>query len=164
MKIVIDTNVVISGTFFGGYPRMIIDAVLDEKLTASATAEIVDEYMEIAHEMITRKQGHFRETLLAAFIGKMELIESHSVIHISRDADDDKFISCAKDSQALYIVSGDKDLLVLEHYDNIQIMTAKEFCEKELCDYTEWRENHLDNSLNVRELSKKAMEFQKKNN
>lgn len=32
---------------------------------------------------------------------------------------------------------------------------------KEPFDYTKWRETHLDNSLNVRELSKKAMEFQK---
>lgn len=40
-----------------------------------------------------------------------------------------KFIGCAKDARALYIVSGDKDLLVIKKYENIQIITAKEFCE-----------------------------------
>ncbi len=40
MKIVIDTNVVISGVFFGGYPRRVLDAVLDGKTSASVTAEI----------------------------------------------------------------------------------------------------------------------------
>ena len=62
----------------------------------------------------------------------MEIIEPISDVKISRDPDDDKFINCAKDAHALYIVSGDKDLLVLEQYDTIQIITAKEFCEKYL--------------------------------
>ena len=53
-------------------------------------------------------------------------------MNISRDPDDDKFIECAKDADALYIVSGDKDLLVIEEYDGIQIITAKEFCDRYL--------------------------------
>lgn len=55
-----------------------------------------------------------------------------SKVKVSRDPDDDKFVGCAKDAKALYIVSGDKDLLVLGHYENIEIVTAKEFCEKYL--------------------------------
>lgn len=55
MKIVIDTNVVISGTFFGGYPRKVIEAVADGTLNACATPEIVDEYEEIVEEMVDRK-------------------------------------------------------------------------------------------------------------
>lgn len=130
MKIVIDTNVVISGVFFGGYPRTVIDAVLDRKLSVFATTDIIEEYLEIAQEMIARKQGLCREELLSAFVEKIKLIETHSDIHVSCDPDDDKFIACAKDSNALYIVSGDRDLLVLGHYDNIQMITAKEFCEQ----------------------------------
>ncbi|MBQ7193170.1 MAG: putative toxin-antitoxin system toxin component, PIN family, partial [Synergistaceae bacterium] len=44
MKIVIDTNVVISGVFFGGKPRMILEAVADRKIFACASAEILTEY------------------------------------------------------------------------------------------------------------------------
>ena len=47
MNIVIDTNVVISGTFFGGFPRRVLEAVVEKKITAFATVEIVDEYNEI---------------------------------------------------------------------------------------------------------------------
>lgn len=54
MKIVIDTNVVISGTFFGGYPQSILRAVVEGKVLASATTEIVDEYMEITERKIGR--------------------------------------------------------------------------------------------------------------
>ena len=42
MNIVIDTNVVISGTFFGGFPRKVLEAVVDKTLSAYATAEIAD--------------------------------------------------------------------------------------------------------------------------
>lgn len=82
--------------------------------------------------MIDRKQGHFDKSILAPLIQSMEIIEPISDIKASRDPDDDKFIGCAKDAHALYIVSGDKDLLVLMQYGNIQIITAKMFCEKYL--------------------------------
>ena len=130
MKIVIDTNVLISGVFFGGFPRKILSAVVSQKITACATAEIINEYEEIVQEMINRKQGHINRAILSPLIQAMEIIEPVTHIGICRDPDDNKFLECAKDSHALYIVSGDKDLLVIEQFENIQIVTAKDFCEK----------------------------------
>ena len=134
MKIVIDTNVLISGVFFGGFPRKVLSSVVEKRITACATTEIIDEYEEIIQEMVERKQGHINKGILAPLFNTMELIEPVSCVEISRDPDDDKFIGCAKDAHALYIVSGDKDLLVLEHYEDIQIVTAKDFCELYLMD------------------------------
>ena len=57
MRIVIDTNVVIQGVFFGSAPRRILSAVVNRELEAVASPEIVDEYQEIVDEMIDRKQG-----------------------------------------------------------------------------------------------------------
>ena len=56
------------------------------------------------------------------------------LLEICRDPDDDKFINCARDAHAMYIVSGDKDLLVVQQFENISIVTAKEFCERYLND------------------------------
>jgi len=58
MKIVIDTNVVISGVFFGGYPQAVLRCVVQGQVIASATTAIIDEYLEITQEMLRRKQGH----------------------------------------------------------------------------------------------------------
>ena len=55
MKIVVDTNVIISGVFFGGAPQRVLNAIVSSKVTACATTEIVDEYLEIVDEMIARK-------------------------------------------------------------------------------------------------------------
>ena len=132
MRIVVDTNVLISGVFFGGMPRKVLSAVINKEIAACATEEIIDEYNEIVSEMILRKQGHLNRDILAPLIGTMEIVESKTKVELSRDPDDDKFLGCAKDAKALYIVSGDKDLLVLEKFEDIEIITAKEFCERYL--------------------------------
>ena len=130
MKIVVDTNVVISGVFFGGFPRRVVEAIVAHEVIAYATPEIIDEYEEIVDEMISRKQGNLRNDILAPFIAELELIAPRSDVKISRDPDDDKFISCALDAKALYIVSGDKDLLDIASYESIEIITAADFCKR----------------------------------
>lgn len=132
MKIVVDTNVIVSGVFFGGYPAKVIKSIISSKVIACATTQIVNEYLEIVEEMINRKQGNIDKNILLPFINILEIIESKSHIEVSRDPDDNKFIECANDANALYIVSGDKDLLVLKKYQDIKIITAKEFCENYL--------------------------------
>ena len=79
--------------------------------------------------MVERKRGHISKDILAPLLNAMELIGPISYVEICRDPDDDKFIEFARDARAFYIVSGDKDLLVLEKYEDIQIITAREFCE-----------------------------------
>ena len=130
MNIVIDTNVVISGVFFGGSPRKVLEAAVGHALSAYATAEIVEEYQEIVEEMIQRKQGTISRSILTPFIQSLHFIDPKTAVTASRDPDDDKFLGCAIDSHSLYVVSGDKDLLVLENYQGIEIITAAEFCQR----------------------------------
>lgn len=130
MKIVVDTNVMISGIFFGGFPQKVLRAIVLNEVTACATTEIIDEYEEIIERMIQKKQGHLNANILTPVLQNLELIETKSIVDICRDPDDNKFLGCAKDAKALYIVSGDTDLLVLENYEDIDIITAKEFCER----------------------------------
>lgn len=130
MKIVVDTNVMISGIFFGGFPQKVLRAIVANKITACATTEIIDEYEEIVERMLQKKQGHLNATILTPVLQNLELIETKSIVDICRDPDDNKFLGCAKDAKALYVVSGDADLLVLKNYEDIDIITAKEFCQR----------------------------------
>lgn len=50
--------------------------------------------------MIERKQGHIKEVILTPLIRAMEIIHSTTYVEICRDPDDNKFLGCAKDSQA----------------------------------------------------------------
>ena len=134
MRIVVDTNVLISGVFFGGFPQKILSASVEGRIRACASMEILNEYQEIIQEMVQRKRGHIDISILNPLIQSMEIIEPVSQIEICRDPDDDKFINCARDAHAMYIVSGDKDLLVIQKFENISIVTAKDFCERYLTD------------------------------
>lgn len=132
MKIVIDTNVFISGIFFRGNPRTIIESIVGGRFDAYVTSEILEEYLEIIDRMLDKKQGKFDKEILSPLFSSLRIIEGGSKIEVCRDPDDDKFIGCAVDAKALYIVSGDKDLLDIGKYKDVQIITAKEFCDKYL--------------------------------
>ena len=132
MRIVVDTNVVISGTFFKGNPRRVLEAIIKSEVDAYATTDIVDEYQGVVRRIIERGVGTFDGSGFIRFIADLNLIESLAEVSVCRDPDDNKFISCAIDADALYIVSGDKDLLDLKEYEGIQMITAADFVEKYL--------------------------------
>ena len=134
MKIVIDTNVLISGVFFGGWPRRVLEGVLWDKFSACANEEIIAEYNDVVEKMLMRKQGNLDKNILSPLLCRMELVERISHVEICRDPDDNKFLECAKDSKAIFVVSGDKDLLMIEKFEDIEIVTAKEFCRRYLID------------------------------
>ncbi len=127
MKIVIDTNIVISGLFFGGYPRKVVESVVNNEFSAYASKPIIDEYLEIVDEMINNKGGGLNKNILMPFINKLNIINPTTTIRTCRDKDDNKFIECALDSKSQYIISGDRDLLDLKTFKHISIITAHEF-------------------------------------
>ena len=75
MRVVVDTNVVISGVFFGGAPRRVVEAVVDSEVQASATGEIVEEYSRVVDRMIEYKGGRLRGDAFSVLVSKLELIE-----------------------------------------------------------------------------------------
>lgn len=109
-----------------------MESVYRLQTTACATPEIINEYNAIVEEMIQRKQGSLRSDILNSLIARLEIIDHVSEISVCRDPDDDKFIECAVDGKAVFIVSGDKDLLSLESYKDVEIITAADFCSRYL--------------------------------
>lgn len=127
MKVVIDTNVVVSALFFGGKPRTLIELLINKELDAYITQDIIEEY----RDTVAYLQNKYKEKQvfvpLAHIISSCKLIKKETDIKVCRDPDDDKFISCAIDAKCLYIISGDKDLLTIRQYEGIRIMTVAEF-------------------------------------
>ena len=127
MKIVIDTNVVASAIFFGGRPRELIEKLMLHDLTAYVSQKIVTEYQDTVQRLKEKYPGKKVPVPLTQIISACSLIEPTTDIQVCRDPDDDKFIECAVDSKSLYIVSGDHDLLDIEQYHDIEIVTVAEF-------------------------------------
>ena len=127
MKVVIDTNVVISGIFFGGNPKKVLQLCIENAITAYVTNEIVSEYERVIEEMQKKAKHEIPRKALDDLLVLTELTTANIKIDICRDPDDNKFIECAISANALYIVSGDKDLSDLKQYNEIKVVTATEF-------------------------------------
>jgi putative PIN family toxin of toxin-antitoxin system len=127
VKVVLDTNVVVSGTFFGGVPSEIVEAAKRGSVALCVSAEIVMEY----HEILVRFAGPGSEGDVAIILDG--LLERATVVapvelpsQISADRDDDMFIACALAAGADIIVSGDKHLLDLQGRIPVLVMKPRE--------------------------------------
>jgi len=133
MKVVVDTNVLISGVFFGGMPSRVLEAWRDGKIGLVVTPEILEEYRRVGEELEAQFPGVSLAPLLALLVMTAEIIEPPGLPEqVSRDPDDDKFIACALAGDCRCIVSGDKDLLEVSGYQGVKIVAPREFLESEL--------------------------------
>ena len=129
MRIVVDTNIIISGIFFGGRPRDLLQKCFSGTLQMVCTEEIFIEYSETI-ERFTKKSGrNIGKETIPLLVENLEFIENRYSESYSRDPDDDKFINCARSGGIQYIVSGDKDLLVLEEIEKIRIVEVAAFLD-----------------------------------
>jgi len=128
-RIIIDTNVLISGIVFGGKPRQILDLLAEQSVIVIVAEEILTEL----RRKISSKFPEFIEDLhkVELLLKRDAVLIKLGTIHInkSRDTDDNKFIEAAILGKCSFIVTGDKDLLVLESYENIKIVKPTEFLE-----------------------------------
>lgn len=127
MRIVVDTNVIASAIFFGGKPYHLLRYIMEGRVDVVASKEIVDEYEEIVLRLKQKYPAISTRIPLHKLLSRFEIIPVRSEIHVSRDPDDDKFISCAVEGKCLYIVSGDSDLLSIKDYGDIVILTVVDF-------------------------------------
>lgn len=130
MKIVIDTNVIAVAIFFGGRPKELIEHLVYRRVDAYASTEIISEYRETIEELSERYPNRPNNIPLTDILFAMKMVEPTTHVDICRDPDDNKFIDCAIDGGCIYIVSGDKDLLSLKSYGDIEIVTVSEFLTK----------------------------------
>lgn len=124
-----DTNVVVSAFLF---PDSYV-AKAFEKGLKSGTIFISEETLEELQEVLLRDKfdKYLPKPIRQAFVQKFEIlvamIDITETIIACRDPKDDKFLSLAVSANAEYIVSGDHDLLVLNPFRNILILSPFEF-------------------------------------
>jgi putative PIN family toxin of toxin-antitoxin system len=129
LHFVFDTNVVVSAALLAGsIPRQAFDKALDEgRLLIS-----VPVLLELSEVLSRKKLDKYlleeeRMRFLIALLKEAELVEITEVVTDCRDVKDNKFLELAVSGKADYIVSGDEDLLVLNPFRGIPILTPREF-------------------------------------
>ncbi len=136
LRVVLDTNVLVSGTFWSGPSSQIIKLAEQGKITLIVSREILQEYDEIIHsEEIRQKVRHHAERAQAAlklvqlgmFIDPKERIRV-----VKDDPDDDKFLEASIAGNAKYLINNDKaHRLPLKEFRGIKI-TPEQFFHRRL--------------------------------
>jgi putative PIN family toxin of toxin-antitoxin system len=130
MRIVLDTNVFISGIFFSGPPYQILKSWRDGRIELLVSPSILEEYQRIGIELASK----FRDVDLRPFWDLLA-IRAQIVLPptlppvIHDDPSDDKFLEAAVAGNASYVISGDKHLLKLREYQGIQTLKPRDFVQ-----------------------------------
>ena len=129
MRVVADTNTVISALLWRGSPYRLFQAVVDDQVTFYTSRVLLDEFARVLTRRkfarAIRSAGETYESLIGHYQELAILVRpARLTAGVSRDADDDHVIACALAARAYVIVSGDNDLLVLKAYRDIPIVSA----------------------------------------
>jgi putative PIN family toxin of toxin-antitoxin system len=136
VKVVLDTNVFISGIFFSGPPFSILKAWRDRRLRIVVSAEILDEYRRVGERLGKEFSGVDLEPFLALLAIEADVVFAPSLPEcVCEDPDDDKFIACALAGGCKLIVSGDKLLKKVSGYRGIKIVSPRSFLDSHLKKY-----------------------------
>jgi putative PIN family toxin of toxin-antitoxin system len=131
MRIVADTNTVVSGLLWHGPPRQVLDHARIGKIELFTTMVLLAELEEVLQreKFVQRLMlvGVKPRDLVVGYAALAKIVESAQISPvIADDSDDDAVLACAIAAQAEVIVSGDSHLLVLKEYRGIHILTATE--------------------------------------
>jgi uncharacterized protein len=131
VRVILDTNVLVSGIFFGGPPARILEAWRDRRIRLVISRAILDEYEEVAAELARKHQGvDIREILRLVLLSAEFFVPPDLPEAICADPDDDKFIACAVVSGVAVIVSGDRGLLRVDGFAGVRVVTPRFFLDR----------------------------------
>lgn len=133
MRIVLDTNVLISGIFFSGPPYRILDAWRGSQFTLVISETIFAEYQRVASELSRQFPDAELNSFLVLLLAESLMVQEVELKEqICTDPDDDKFLACALAGRSKVIVSGDKELLKVSGFRGIRVLRPREFVEQYL--------------------------------
>ena len=127
MKIVLYTNVLVSGIFWNGPSRTVLDLWAKEQIEVVVSPLVLEEYERLLTEMERKKPEGLVDTWRGFIVRHSILIRPEGAFRLCRDPDGDKFLHCAVSAGARVLVSGDKDLLVLKKVSETDILSPKVF-------------------------------------
>ena len=133
MKVVLDTNVLISGIFFSGLPARILAAWADVRFELVVTVEVLAEYRRVAERLHKRFPAIDIKPILDLVTRETRIVGPVSVpASACDDPDDLKFLGCALAGGASCVVTGDRALLRASGFQGIEVVTPREFVRRHL--------------------------------
>lgn len=127
--VVVDSNVYISALVFGGIPRAVLELAEERVFTLAVSRPIQREV-----ERILREKFGWTDERAAAACQKIwkvsSVVISGQVVTVCPDPDDNRILECAIAARVNVIVSGDHHLLDLREFEQIPIVTPRQFLDR----------------------------------
>jgi putative PIN family toxin of toxin-antitoxin system len=129
MRVVLDTNVLISSLFWGGAPRRAVDLAAAGRFQALTSPELLSELETVLTETFDMPTGKI-ELVLRDILSYAEIVTVVDEPEIPvRDLSDTKVLACATAGRADCIVTGDQDLLALGAVRDVRILSVRAFLD-----------------------------------
>ena len=130
MKIVFDSNIYISAFVLpGSQAERAITKVIEDNAQLIISKDIVSEILRILSTKFNRdKEALSRTALYLSDIART--VKPARKIKILKDDPDNRILECAVTGRAGIIVTGDKNILKLKIYEEVKIVSLKEFLER----------------------------------
>ena len=134
MRLVADTNVVVSGLLWKGPSRRLLDFARSGAVTLFTSPELLAELLDVL------QRPKLERRLEQAGVSPWELVAGYGVLArlvtaprrpavVLEDPDDDRVLECAVACRAELVVSGDQHLLELSEHEGIPVLPAREAVE-----------------------------------
>ena len=135
VRVVADTNTIISGLMWSGVPRQILNAARMGRIQLFTSAALLAELDDVLRREKFARQlarvGTQPRRLLSQFAALALVVHVPPIAPtVLADPDDDAVVACALAAEAEIIVSGDSHLLQLQNYRDVAIISAKELLER----------------------------------
>lgn len=133
MRVVADTNVLVSGTFWTGVSFRLLELVEAGSVQLVLSPSIIREFQEVVHRGEIIEKSSEQQRLAAAlavqklFLQAIVVEPNFRVEAVPEDSEDNKVLEAALAGAADYVVTHDRHLLKLKKFEGIPIVTAHEF-------------------------------------
>ncbi len=131
MRVILDTNVLMSGLFFSGPPYEILNNWRQKNIQLVISAEILEEYRRIGKRLGDKYPGVEVSPLLALIAVHGEFVAAPPLSEdVCDDPTDDMFFACALASGCRIIVSGDKHLHRANGFGGVDVLRPRAFLDQ----------------------------------
>ncbi len=131
LKVVLDTNVLISAILFGGKPRQILEKAIRGEIRLCLSEPILEELKGVLQRSKFDYSPEMIQFILTELTGIADFVNpSETIDVVLEDPDDNRILECAVEAGANYIITGAFHLLKLSRYRNIGVLNAAAFLER----------------------------------
>jgi putative PIN family toxin of toxin-antitoxin system len=129
MRIVADTNAIVSALVFGGVPRQVLALAEAGRCELFYSEAIQNEVRRVLTEKFGWDATSLQKALPVLWSMGELVVPRTTVRAVREDPDDDRILECALAANADFIVSGDQHLLRLRSFRSMAIVSPREFME-----------------------------------